>query len=280
MTLATSALWKLYARYYDHFPLQRGKYLLGTTLRRALGSARVEIDGCKFDLDPVGMIDRRLIAGEQHDPVVHAAIQEGLANGGTFLDVGANAGYFTTLAAKMANTRVLAFEPSPRDRSRLNRHIELNGLNNVIVYPYGLSETPQEAVLWIARDSNPGMNATRPMTGRSCVDQVTCQFFPLTALVAPEQIRDVRAVKIDVEGAELQVLRGMEPYFHLLTKAVFAVEISNNGWLARSGGSANDIYEIFAKHGFEPQHGALDSGQYDEVFRYRGPGLAATATRG
>jgi precorrin-6B methylase 2 len=56
-----------------------------------------------------------------------------------FLDIGAHIGYYTVKLARRCN-RVVAFEPNPVNRAKLLRNAELNGLTNVVVYPYACGE--------------------------------------------------------------------------------------------------------------------------------------------
>jgi len=265
MTLKRLA-WIAYGHYYESFPLERGKYLLGRAIRALLGPVVCRLDGGVFELDPVGLVDRRLLLRRRHDTVVLDLIREVLVDGGTFVDVGANAGYFSVLAALLPNVQVLAFEPSPRELARLFRHLQLNSLGNVTVFPFGLSDRAALEDLWVARDSNPGMNSTRQLTGRGNLGKISRPFKRFTDLVPASQVPGIKLVKLDVEGAEMKVLRGLETEMGALSFATFVVEISPE-WLASNGSSVDEIYEFFNSHGLKPTSGLSRTGQYDEVFR-------------
>src|SRR6185312_8497302 len=81
-------------------------------------------------------------------------IQERLRPGDVFVDIGANGGIYTVIAAKKvgASGRVLAFEPGPRNLELLKRNLALNGLTNVTIVPKAVSNTAGAAALAISRD--------------------------------------------------------------------------------------------------------------------------------
>jgi hypothetical protein len=84
--------------------------------------------------------------------------------------------------------------------------------------------------------------------------------------VVPEAMLDhVRLVKIDVEGAELDVLLGMGRFMPRLSRSTFVVEITQT-YLAQLGASAKEVYEFFDRHGFRPDGEPNRLPQYDEVF--------------
>jgi hypothetical protein len=95
------AIWRAYSAYDQHFPIARGKYRVGHALGRAVGLAEFEFDGLRLELRMDGTLDRKLLRGETHDPVVLDQIRTQLRDGGVFLDVGANIGYFTLQAARI-----------------------------------------------------------------------------------------------------------------------------------------------------------------------------------
>jgi FkbM family methyltransferase len=114
-------------------------------------------------------------------------------NGSLFLDIGANVGFYSLLAASVG-ARVIAFEPLPRNLKYLNRHISMNGAS-VEVRPYALSDTDGEARFDAQRDSSEGRLAA---TGDIVVP---------TARLDSLDMRP-QYMKIDVEGGEAKVLEG------------------------------------------------------------------------
>ena len=121
---------------------------------------------------------------------------EWLRDGDTFVDVGANVGLYTLLAADRG-CRVLAVEPAPDMAMRLRHHIALNGSADVVVEECALMDKPGR-VRMVGPDAN--RRSAQPGLGEGSVEART-----LDELLANVSIR---GMKIDVEGNERLVLEG------------------------------------------------------------------------
>jgi len=141
-----------------------------------------------------------------YEPHVTQTIRELLGPGFTFLDIGANIGYFSMLAAScLKNTgKVIAFEPVEQNRELFNLSVQANNFQNIELHPYAVSDTEQTFALEIGgRNSNSRIISVEGgSVGKPQVTAVPLDNFlhDLTAL-------DV--VKIDIEGAEPLALQGM-----------------------------------------------------------------------
>lgn len=122
--------------------------------------------------------------------------------GAVVYDLGANVGFFTLLASKLAGAAgvVYAFEPLPRNIELLERHVQLNRASNVRVMP--LAVTATSGVARFARAANPSMG------GLAEEGDVEVRTDSIDALVGSGVIRPPTFLKIDVEGAEDGVLAG------------------------------------------------------------------------
>lgn len=125
------------------------------------------------------------------------------ADGCVVYDIGANVGFYTILAASCcgAEGQVHSFEPFPNNLNTLRRHVDLNRLNNVTVHAAAVSET--SGTLSFAEGAC-------PETGK--LDESGS--LAVTAIRLDDEVKESRlpapdVVKIDVEGAEASVLRGM-----------------------------------------------------------------------
>ena len=127
--------------------------------------------------------------------------------GMTVVDVGANLGYYTLLAARRVGPsgRVIAFEPIPEARRRLEENLALNGYRNVTISPVALFSRDTPMVLGRPFEDSRLLPETRhPSDGDL---EVTCARFD--AIRQDVGIGAVDVVKMDVEGAEMDVLLGM-----------------------------------------------------------------------
>ena len=138
-----------------------------------------------------------------HEPRVQEALAGLLRPGMTFWDIGAHIGFFSLLAARALGPtgRVHAFEPMPSNRGRLMAGIARNRFANVTVHDVALSASCRPSVLRAHPSSL--MWALAPPQGQAGVS-ISCR--TLDHCAAAFGLPDV--IKIDVEGAELDVLRG------------------------------------------------------------------------
>ena len=130
-----------------------------------------------------------------------------LAPGDVVYDIGANVGLYTVLLAKKVGKdgEVIAFEPHSRTYRRLVSNMKLNELANVRAFRKALGERDAEGKLFFDQDLL-FSNLIRPRT------QPNFEIVDITEgdrLVARENLPIPRVVKIDVEGYEHAVLRGL-----------------------------------------------------------------------
>jgi FkbM family methyltransferase len=147
---------------------------------------------------------------DRFEDVEMAFVEKMLRPGMTVLDAGAHHGLYTLLASRRVGKRgrVIAFEPSTRERKRLRRHLWLNRCKNVAVQSCALGDEHREAELFLVTGREDWCNSLRPPQ----IDARTT-----TVRVALERVDDVMEklgitrvdfIKLDVEGAELSILQG------------------------------------------------------------------------
>lgn len=156
-----------------------------------------------------------------------------LRSGGVYIDIGMNLGHFTTVGAERVGSqgRVIAFEPNPKLCEVVSEHFRAQGLDQVEVRNCALGHENGSVTLSVPAD-----------TGSSYVSEITERDVEagMDRISVPMRVGDEElgtldgsdyVVKIDVEGAELEVLEGMRG---LLAERVFAaqVEISPE-WLGK-----------------------------------------------
>lgn len=136
--------------------------------------------------------------------VEYAAFRAAAAPGGIALDVGANVGAYALLFGGWMRPggRVYAFEPSPGAYDGLRRHVELNGLTDV-VRPVRAAVADAEGTAALAGADQQGTSRlAHPEEGGTMVETTTIDGFCAREGIMPTLI------KIDVEGWELEALRG------------------------------------------------------------------------
>jgi FkbM family methyltransferase len=207
-------------------------------------------------------IGRKLILREMHEPELTERIQGTLRAGDAFIDVGANIGYYTLLASRLVGEQglVFAFEPSPANLARLAENVTLNGCRNVLLFSEALSDLESIGKLSLPWAINSGVASLG--NGPSAEEGCYANGFSLTAtrrldaILGPLQPKQpIRVVKIDAEGHEPQVLRGMETLLRSSPGMRVACEISPKSY------SVDDLCGYLVALGFQ--------GEFFEEARWR-----------
>ncbi len=141
-----------------------------------------------------------------------AFVERWLQPGMTVLDIGAHHGYYTLLASRRVGSegRVVAFEPSPREREALRQHVKLNRCGNVLVEGLALGSENKEAEFYVVQGSQTGCNSLRRPLIESTTVARKVQVKRLDDWMKERKIERVDFIKLDVEGGELEVLQGAE----------------------------------------------------------------------
>jgi FkbM family methyltransferase len=134
-----------------------------------------------------------------------------LRSGMTFLDVGAYHGVYALVAATRVGCRgrVVAFEPSPRDRRRLALHLRMNRLGWVAVEPYAVGAATGKQRFFVAL-GDPTMNSLRRPLAAGPVQEVLVDVTTLDDYYARNALPPPDLIKLDVEGGELEVFDGAQ----------------------------------------------------------------------
>lgn len=133
-----------------------------------------------------------------------------LRPGDVFVDVGANRGDFTMLASRAVGDtgQVISVEPAPENVAWLERTIEANGANNVRIAQCALWDDQGEGTLHLATKS--GWHSLTPPSDLPEVGLADVRLTTLDTLVQEFGLEKLDALKVDVQGAEVHVLRGAQ----------------------------------------------------------------------
>ena len=167
----------------------------------------------------------------------------------TFVDVGANVGYYTLLASKKSpKGSVVAIEAFPAIHKRLLENIKKNDCANVRALNLAATEVPCVISMYHAGNKNEG--ATTSMPGKHDTVPVSVDGLPLKDILTEAEIQSVRVIKIDTEGAEFSVLKGLFPLLDRMPKDVeIVVELNPN---ANSEEEIRFIFDTFQAANYSP----------------------------
>jgi FkbM family methyltransferase len=155
-----------------------------------------------------------------YEPLTTRAVLEALHPGAVAVDVGANLGYFTCLAAKAVGPRgvVHAVEPAPANVDALKRHIRMNKLDNVVVHAVAAADV--EAVRTLRLTARTDHHGLYEHPESPAIAEARVSTAPLDSLVEGA----ANLIKVDVEGAEVEVLEGMRGLLRRSPGATVIVE--------------------------------------------------------
>jgi FkbM family methyltransferase len=143
-----------------------------------------------------------------YEPAETCLIQKILHPNMTFVDIGANIGWYTLLAASKVGSkgRVISFEPEPLNNNLLKQSIALNNFQNVILLQKCLSNCNGKTKLFLAGQNFGAHSIVRQTSTRPTNIDVDTQ--KLDQALTELGISNIDVLKIDVEGAEPIVLEG------------------------------------------------------------------------
>lgn len=194
--------------------------------------ADVITHGLKLRLHPHdNTTESKLLLGSRsRDRAELSFLTAHLPPGGTFLDVGANIGFYSLIAARLRDTRVVAFEPLPVAFERLQFNIQANGFAHRITALQAALGAERKRVTLTVAEADLGCSSIvkTGIAGRP----VEVMMFPLADVLAEQTFTRVDAMKIDVEGMEDSVLC---PFFRtaprvLWPRAVIMEDVHRSDW--------------------------------------------------
>jgi FkbM family methyltransferase len=192
------------------------------------------------------IVSRRIRAEGIWEPYESALILSLLQPGQVFVDVGANLGYFSVLAAAALGARgkVFAFEPDPDNFSLLQANLALNGLTErAEVACAGLSEQDSEGRLYLSEDNFGDHQIYAGDAERSSL--------PISLLCGEQWLSTrtdrIDLVKVDTQGSETAVMRGLLPLLKRLPgPRNILIELTPYS-LVQAGSSGRQLIELLAE---------------------------------
>lgn len=168
---------------------------------------------------------------------------DSLNPGDIFYDIGAHVGIYSCMVGiALGEEAVVSFEPHPANTARLRENLTLNGLN-IDVYEVALSDSSGELEFGI-ESNQPG--ALGHVKGERFREHVNVDMKRGEMVVSEENLPLPVVIKLDIEGAELKALRGLESV--LSECRLIYCEVSDG--LIRYGDSEAELLAFFEDHGF------------------------------
>ena len=202
------------------------------------GDVEVEIDGVGRFAVRAGT-DDILHVMTSREPHVRRAIEARLPKGGTFVDAGANIGFYSVLAARLAGPecRVVAFEMMPDTAAILRRHVAMNAGDRIEIVENALSDRNGETV---TASVEPGKHGQASIIASASPDgRVAIEVATITLDMALAGSGPIDVLKMDLEGAEFLALKGATEVLGRTSCVVF-----------ESNDNDRQVFDLLENHGF------------------------------
>jgi len=246
--------------YIRYFPFSMGKTWVWENLWNRIAtkatSKRVvkTVYGIKMRVQPPDQIQTKILFTGRWEPVISRYFVSQLRPGDVFIDVGANVGHHTLLAAKAVGPsgKVYAFEASPSIYEALVHNIALNSGLSVVAVNKAVSAGPGTLDLWLASDFNIGHSTTvsQLATEEGMKLEARVEADSLDNLVPKHELFGARMIKIDVEGAEREVLEPLVSQMsNFSEKTEWLLELAP-AFFKSGQKDADWIFQLFRDNGY------------------------------
>ncbi len=226
----------------------RGKVRIFTHVTPRHGIRPARLFGSRIEVDLSNFIDRMIYMG-CYEPLNTYRFRTILKRGMVAVDVGANIGYFTLLAASLVGVsgRVFAFEPWPPNLALLRRFVESNSLSQVSVFGFGLGSFEGSGRVSQA-DQNVFNNRTATMADETGAG-IAVPIRTLDSCVREWGLNQIDLLKIDVDGFETRVLHGAKETLERGIVKNIIIEL-DEFWLGRARSSPAAVTSDLVRAGF------------------------------
>lgn len=215
-----------------------------------------------FWVDPASYFGLTLLEQGEYEPAMRVILESALKPGDTFVDLGANEGYFSVLGARLVGPsgRVLAIEPQARLQPVIKENLRLNSCANTTVAHVAISDHQGAASIHLAPSTNNGATSLRRPT-RYAVSTETVLLATLAEVLDTHGVSSVQLLKIDIEGWEHEAIHGSEALFRSGRIRAIVLEVHPHLLAARGLGDGDELIAFLADCGYR-QRDTRDGGFY------------------
>ncbi|MCE9552270.1 MAG: FkbM family methyltransferase [Planctomycetes bacterium] len=206
--------------------------------------------GFLMDLDLSDWLGQHVYVTGDYEDYTGRVLSSLISPGGTFLDVGANVGFFSLLASQCVGTngKVIAFEPVPAVRKEFLRNLQINGIHNVVIREEAVSSQEGEAKVYVGPQNHRGTSSLRSSARGLASDQVSIHTIDLDSALPESVAMGVSVLKIDIEGAESLAVQGMRRLLESRHPDII-IEMSDH-FLREFGSSGQDLHDTITAYGY------------------------------
>ena len=219
-------------------------------------SEYVTIDGNKLYLDSSDSL--RLSVKKEFEPQTTDLIQKNIFSGNIVVDIGANIGFFTLIMANGVKKegKVFSFEPELENYKLLSKNVKENNLQNIILENKAVGNKNGSAEMYLAsKENNIYSQSMHRIFSSKIVSQnstpITIKIIKLDDFFEKlDLIKKINLIKIDVEGAEFDVLKGMNKILDSNKDLKIIMEFSLEN-LQDFGSKPDEVVDFLLKKNFK-----------------------------
>ena len=240
------------------YPIEYGKYSILQRLyfpylapaQRHAEAVQMQA-GFTMQLTPTELLQAHLYLFSTYELPTTRFIAHYLKNNDVVLDIGANIGYISMFCAKAVGKggKIYAFEPEHNNYAALQQHITLNSFTNIFPQRLAATSSPTTLRLYLASD-NHGAHSTIFNPDVLTQEYEEVQGITLDSFVEEQNITKIALVKIDVEGAEYEVLQGMKTILQH-QRPIVIMEVNDALQLQRGMSLEAIKKEIFTQYDYQ-----------------------------
>jgi FkbM family methyltransferase len=244
-----------FVKAYSFLPNLRGKNMLGQkflaifpSLKRFKRVQKMRT-GFTLELDLTDRMQSVIYLMRCHEPETEVVFKEIAKTTNTFIDVGANIGYFSFLVKQMSpQAQIHSFEPLPKNIESYKKNRELNSFSDMHLYESCVADRMGETEFLIPPlgESGWGRMAHRELFSGQKIKR---DVITLDQFCAEKKITKVDLMKIDVEGYEMKVLQGAKQLIEK-SRPKICIEI-NEPCLVDTGTSGAEIFSYLQERAYQ-----------------------------
>lgn len=208
--------------------------------------------GARLRCHPPDLIQTYITLFGVWEPDLSQLITERLEAGDVFVDVGANIGYFSAMAAQRVGSTgaVVAIDAMPPIHAELQHNLRTNGLTNVRAINRAVSDREGAITIHAGPEHNHGLATTVPGARARFGRRFEVAGAPLSALLSEDEARRCRLLKIDVEGGEPAVVAGLAGFLEASRPDLEILLELSPAWWPDPSMTAEDVIRPLRAAGF------------------------------
>ncbi len=206
-----------------------------------------------LSIDMVSDFGLRILETGHYEEYVEQVLQKFLRAGDSFIDLGANEGYFSIFASQLVGKtgKVFAIEPQERLWGVITRNMMLNKCDNIQLLPYAVDTKEQLIEIILYPSINTGASSLVAASRNRFYARQTVKTRSLDDMIEANQIKNVKLIKIDIEGFEYFALQSAKESLKNKIIKNILVEI-HPIQLQQLGQSAEAVVNYLAQMGYQP----------------------------